>query len=734
MLTRCFFLLCCLLQISSSLYAIENKEIIIGVLSHRGDDSTRKNWSPTAKYLSSILDPYIFKIKPLKFNEIDAAVAAEDIDFLLVNSGIYVDLEVRYRVSKIVTLNNRLEDIPLNVFGGVIFARKDRLDIKDISSLRSKHFIAVDKNSLGGFQMAWRLMKKNNIEPFSDLASVSFAGTHDKVVRAIADGQADVGTVRTGILETMAQKGDISLADFQIISPVVYDGFPYLHSTILYPEWPFSKLKHTSNELAQRVSLALLKMSSPKHQPEEHFSAGWTIPQNYQSVHQLFKELRLAPYEKYGRFTLFDALKRYWKGISILFCFVLLMTILTMIIIRLNRQLKKSKKSLEYQHDLILNSVCDGIYGVDNKGNCIFMNRSMCLNTGWTIDDFQNGNQHELLHHSHEDGSEYKVEECPVYLTFMDKQPRYIDDDVFWKKDGSSFPVEYSSTPMIDDKDNAVGSVVVFRDISDRKLVTEEKRRHQKEIAHIARLNTMGEMASGIAHELNQPLTAIATNAFACIQLLEAGQVDKNKLMDVLDTIGLQAQHSGEIIKQLRQFARKEQPERSSIHLNDLINEVLLFVQSEAQKSNVKIVCILADNIPQVLAQPIQIEQVLINLVKNAIEALQTMRDSDRLLVIHTELAGDNAVIVTVEDNGPGISAEVEQALFDPFITSKHNGMGLGLSISRGIIEAHHGKLYLSSGEQGMGSVFRFALPVISNHSDNHSEVDKKVSQKNLVR
>lgn len=720
------FCLCGL--VSVTVLASNNDELIrIGVLSHRGDDVTRQTWSPTAQYLSDTVDSYRFEIIPLDFDEIDSAVSNASVDFLLVNSGIYVNMEVRYRISRIVTLNNRIGDIPLNVFAGVIFARKVRNDIQDIGSLRGKKFMAVDETSLGGFQMAWRLMQKEGFDPYKDFSSISFAGTHDAVVIAVKNGFVDVGTVRSGILEKMAANGDIRLDEFKIISPVIYDGFPYIHSTSLYPEWPFSKLKHTSNSLAQKVAVALLQMNNI-HTTEIARYAGWTVPLDYQQVHELFKKLNLPPYVQSGRFTLLDAIKRYWKFVTIILVFLLMMTIMSTWIVRLNSQLKKSKRSLEYQHDLILNSVCDGIYGVDTEGNCVFMNLSMKQNTGWDISDFQNANQHDLLHHTHVDGSLHKSEECPVYLSFIDKQTRFVDDDIFWKKDGSSFPVEYSSTPMFDHKGDTIGSVVVYRDISERKLADEENRRHQKEIVHMARLNTMGEMASGIAHELNQPLTAIATNSFACIQMLESGGIAKDKLVDVLETIGLQAEHSGEIIKQLRQFVRKEQPERSIIDINDLIVEVLLFIEPEARKSNVRIIRKMDENLYKVLAQPIQIEQVLLNLLKNSIEALQVMDKENRRLTIKTEVAGGNAVIVTIEDNGPGIDNKIKEGLFVPFVTSKNDGLGLGLSISQGIIESHHGKLYLHS-DDGGGTVFRFTLPVASEVHD----INNKLSSKKLV-
>jgi len=688
----------------------------IGPLSHRGVIVTLQMRSLTAQYPINSLTGYRFEIVPLDFAEIDPAVATGDIDFLLVNSGIYVNMEVKHRISRIVTLNNRISDLPLNVFGGVIFSRKSRHDLRSLRDLRGKNLMAVDEISLGGFQMAWGVMHEQNMSPHYDLASISFAGTHDKVVQAVKEGHVDVGTVRTGILEKMAADGDIVLDDFRIINAITNDDFPYLHSTPLYPEWPFSKLKQTSNQLAHKVAVALLNMDNTHREGLNRYK-GWTVPLDYQLVHQLFKNLDLPPYEKRVKFTLFDAVKQYWIGILMVGVFLLVLTIMSTWVSRLNTQLKKSKQSLEYQHNLILNSVCDGIYGVDLNGRCTFMNRSMEKITGWKMADMINANQHNLLHHTHEDGSPHKAEECPVYLTFKDNQPRFIKDDIFWKKEGSSFPVEYSSTPMKDHKGDIIGSVVVFRDISEKKAAEEEISRHQKEVAHMARLNTMGEMASGIAHEMNQPLTAIATNSFACIQMLENGTMKTEQLIDILETIGTQAEHSGQIIKQLRQFVRKEQPERSITNLNDLIEQVLLFIKPDITKAQVKLAKMYDPGISEVLVQPIQIEQVVLNLLKNSIEALQLISIDQRNLTISTAMAGANAVIVTVEDSGPGIDSSIIDGLFVPFITSKDTGLGLGLSISRGIIESHQGRLYLDAGAndtEKQGATIRFSLPVVS--------------------
>ncbi|MCB1751490.1 MAG: PhnD/SsuA/transferrin family substrate-binding protein [Gammaproteobacteria bacterium] len=685
----------------------------IGVLSHRGVAATLRNWSPTADYLNATVPGYRFEVVPLGFNEVDPAVRFAQIDFLLVNSGIYVNMEVKYRVSRISTLDNLVGSTPYNVFGGVVFVRKDRRDINSLENLRGRSLIAVDETSLGGFQMAWREMRRVGIDPHTDLSSLTFTGVHDQVVMAVKEGRVDVGTVRTNILERMASAGTIDLDEFRIISPKRGSEFPFVRSTSLYPEWPFSKLQHTSNELAQRVAVALLSM--PRFHPAAQAGnyAGWTVPLDYQSVHELFRELHLPPYQDIGKFTLSDAVTKYWYWPLLAVTFLISMFIMTTWVARLNRKLKRSKLHLEQQHELILNSVADGISGVDLEGNSTFANRAMSEITGWGLDELIGRNQHQMLHHSHKDGSVYAPWECPVYLTFRDSTPRYIDDDVFWKKDGSPFPVEYSSTPIRDDGGKVVGSVVVFRDISVRKQAEEDARLHQMELAHVARLSTMGEMASSIAHELNQPLTAIATNSHACIRMLETGVVDREKCADVLERIGAQAERAGEIIRHLRKFVSKEQPESTPVDINELIVEVLTLIRPEASRAGVRIITDLGPDIGAVAAQRIQIDQVIVNLLRNAIDAIAEADSPRREIHILTRMDGDaKRVVTTVADSGPGLDDETRKQLFTPFVTTKPKGMGLGLSISLGIIEAHNGNLFLDTAP-GAGAVFRFTLPVI---------------------
>ncbi|MES9870769.1 MAG: PhnD/SsuA/transferrin family substrate-binding protein [Sedimenticola sp.] len=690
--------------------------IRIGVLSHRGSEATLKMWSPTADYLTQAVHGRQFEIVPLDFDEVNPSVESGAVDFVLVNPGIYVNLEVRYRVSRIATLNNLVGEVASNVFGGVIFTRKDRGDLASLENLKGKRFLAVDETSLGGFQMAWRQLQDVGLSPYEDV-QLSFAGIHDDVVMAVLNGDVDAGTVRTDILERMASSGTIDLTDFKIINPRFENNFYFNLSTRLYPEWPFSKVQHTPNELAQRVAVALLNMPHDHVAAQAGNYAGWTVPLDYQPVHDIFKALALPPYEAIARFTLMDAIRKYWYWLLGGLVFILFMAFMTTWVVRLNRELKRAQLHLEQRHELILNSVADGIYGVDLQGNSTFVNRAMEQITGWKAEELIGKNQHDILHHTHADGTPHPRHECPVYATYRDNVPRFVDDDVFWKRDGNCFPVEYTSTPLRDEHEGVVGSVVVFRDISERKQAEEEARQHQMDLAHVARLSTMGEMASGIAHEINQPLTAIATNAHACIRMLEAGGEQNERIADVVEKIGSQAERAGEIIRQLRQFVRKEQPQLSAVNLNELIDEVVTLLKPEARRADVRIELDLEQEISSVLAQHIQIDQVILNLARNAIEAMEDMLEGDRVLTITTRQGGKNAVIVTVADTGPGLSEEVREQVFNPFVTTKPSGMGLGLSISQGIIDAHKGRLYVDS-NPGEGAVFRFMLPVTEEKAD----------------
>jgi signal transduction histidine kinase len=270
----------------------------IGVLAKRGHEVSHRKWDATAQYLSQQIPQYSFEIIPINFEDIFDTVAKEKVDFILANSGYYVVLESQYGAQRITTLvNKHITGLAQKEFGGVLFTHIDNKDrFNTIKQIKGTSFGAVNENSLGGWQMAWRELVENDIDKDKDLASLAFFGTHDKVVYSVLNKQIEVGNVRTDTLERMALEEKIDLNKIHIIAPKSYENFPFLISTKLYPEWPLAKLKHTSDELSKQVAIALMQMSSSCEAALKANIDGWNTPLSYQPVHACFKILEIPPY------------------------------------------------------------------------------------------------------------------------------------------------------------------------------------------------------------------------------------------------------------------------------------------------------------------------------------------------------------------------------------------------------------------------------------------------------
>lgn len=279
-----------------------------------------------------------------------------------------------------------------------------------------------------------------------------------------------------------------------------------------------------------------------------------------------------------------------------------------------------------------------------------------------------------------------------------------LKDSVHW--------LEMHAFPLRDARSRIIALTGIARDITQRRQAEERARRHQVELARVARLNTMGEMASGIAHELNQPLSAISNFADGCMRRIRRGGTSHQSLVEALEQICHQADRAGQIIHHMRDFARKREPKWETVDVNAVIQAVWGFLEPEAWQNCVVIRLQLASALPLVRGDNIELEQVMVNLVRNAMEAMADHSLKVREITIHTALHGPWHVEVTVADTGPGVSPEVADQLFDPFYTTKASGMGMGLSISRSIIEAHGGRLWLAAMDSP-GARFVFTLPSI---------------------
>jgi C4-dicarboxylate-specific signal transduction histidine kinase len=249
----------------------------------------------------------------------------------------------------------------------------------------------------------------------------------------------------------------------------------------------------------------------------------------------------------------------------------------------------------------------------------------------------------------------------------------------------------------------------ISRDVTERVRAQEQAQLHIAELAHVSRLSTVGELVTEIAHEINQPLHAIVNFSQASINVLEKTPVSSRPdLFGWLKQISEQANRAAEIIRRAGRFARKTPVRRSSANVNDLIHECLKLVNFDLRLHHVKLECELAADLPLVLADPIQVQQVLVNLVRNAVDAMSENQADDRRLSVRTENC-DEGVQISVRDNGRGIDAENSPKLFEPFFTTKADGMGMGLAVSQSIVQAHGGRLWAEPNDD-RGVTFYFTL------------------------
>ena len=268
-----------------------------------------------------------------------------------------------------------------------------------------------------------------------------------------------------------------------------------------------------------------------------------------------------------------------------------------------------------------------------------------------------------------------------------------------------------------------------IRDLSERRSAEKRESDHQRALAHVARLSTLGEMTSGIAHELNQPLAAIVNYANGCSRILAAQGYDDAQVQKGLDAIAEQGDRAAEIIRRMRSFARRESDKREPFHVSHVLSEAIELSLPDIHKAGIHIETDFGGTSDTVVVDGIQIEQVTLNLIRNSIDALTTTKPESSgasgwrgQIVVRTSVSGpatsksrDPAdevpvVTVTVEDNGPGVTKAVAGRMFEPFFTAGGNGIGLGLTIGRSIVESHGGRLWFAPGEDG--AAFHFTLPV----------------------
>ena len=301
-------------------------------------------------------------------------------------------------------------------------------------------------------------------------------------------------------------------------------------------------------------------------------------------------------------------------------------------------------------------------------------------------------------------------------IAFMGRQVTF---DMRLKKNNSM--MKYISVTMIPDFDmnNLVcGVIIIFGDITDRLAVEVVDRQRLLDAAHFSRLNTMGEMASEIAHELNQPLAAISIYSDACKRIIQSNQLDQELIINTLDDISEQAERAGQIIRHIRSLVSKKELMLTHTNVSELIKSAMELLKVELRSHNVKLSLNFVDDISSAYLDKILIEQVIINLSRNAIDAMDAMASGSRFLEIEVTETNTKELQVCIKDTGIGFTKEQVSTMFQPFNTTKSDGMGLGLVICKSIIDAHHGRLWVDS-KYDNGTMFCFRVPLIAEGLQN---------------
>jgi len=245
------------------------------------------------------------------------------------------------------------------------------------------------------------------------------------------------------------------------------------------------------------------------------------------------------------------------------------------------------------------------------------------------------------------------------------------------------------------------------------RQANESLRERETELAHVTRVMTLGELTASIAHEVNQPLAAIVTNGNACLRWLGGQQPNFGEAKSAVERIIKDSYRASEVISRIRTLVKKAPPQNDRVDLNEVIIEVLALAQNQARRKGVQVKRELADDLPPVLGDRVQLQQVILNLVVNGMEAIVNNKNGERELSISSAKDGSNNLIVAVRDSGPGLDPANLERVFDAFFTTKPDGMGMGLAISRTIIESHGGRLWATSNSP-RGAVFQFTLPVVT--------------------
>lgn len=717
---RVLMLLFCLIGAAhppSASYAAE--PVKIGVLAFRPKPQTMKQWRPLAIALKKALPEYDFVVEALTYPELNQAVATRQLDFVLTNSGHYVMLARRNGLSSpLATLALNENNQAVTVFGGVIFCRAGQANINTLLDIKGKSVAAIDPESLGGYQMQAYELSRAGLRLPRDIKLLTTGTPHDTAVEAVLSGRAEVGFVRSGVLENLAREGKIDIKQLKILNRQNLPDFPMQISTQLYPEWPFAAMPHIEETIARRVAAVLFLLEDDKAAIHAMGIHGFVVPADYSPVEDMLRELRVPPFEIAPQFTLQDVWSHYrGEVIAGLLAFGVILTLGVVLLATLRRLTAKHQIVLRQQHNLQENeekfrTVADYTPGWEYweglQHEIVYMNPSCEAITGYSRAEFI-ADPGLLMRVIHPDDRQ----QAEVHRHDISNQEDGMLNFRVVRRDGGIRWIEHACHPVWGNDGVFKGRRISNRDITERN-------RLEAEVMKIRNLESLAILAGGIAHDFNNLFQVLIGN----IQLAKMNTKESSEAFPFLETAEQAYGLATRLTNRLIAFSPGGDILPINIQPASFIEEETV---SALEGSGLVAEFDLADTLYPIKVEPSQFRNVIKQMVLNAREAtppgsngkLRIMAANVSLQENHEKhpiLTPGNYVRISIEDHGCGISKENLPQIFDPYFSTKQRssqkGMGLGLTLCDTIIRKHGGAITVDS-QPGKGTTFDIYLPAV---------------------
>ena len=476
--------------------------IKIGVLSQQGGDEVLKTWLPLAYYLNQTLPAYHFHILPLELAEIHTAVETRAVDFLLTNPGNFIELEYHKKLHPLLTVRKEYGEQSLNRFGAVIFAKKTNVTISSIEDLKAKTFMGVKPADFGGFQLAWGEFKKNDLDPFTDLSELFFSGyPQSAVVLAVRDGLVDAGSVNTGVIESMVMTGQVKLEDFRILQQKKVQGFPFLLSTDLYPEWPLAYLGDSNPVLVELVRKALLTMPGNIIRSGGVKIIGWDEPGDFKVAHELLRQLQVGAYKNNSESSLLSTMSQYTGWFVVIFVLMMIMMMFMLRAFLLNRRLLSAKGDLEgkikegelLEYSLqrernflrtLLENISEGVVACDTEGKITLYNMAALDIGGLSEGSIKGRYWYEVFDLYQKDGVT-PLEEAGNPFARVLATHSIFNNEMVVKRNNLNRNILMSGKAIVDEAGIKVGVVLSMHDVTNRIINERRLKKSERELRAI---------------------------------------------------------------------------------------------------------------------------------------------------------------------------------------------------------------------------------------------------------